>query len=176
MSKRSDGIGRGRLDRAKIEGAAESSIRQQAAAELETLGLAKTLSQPYSVYNSPIPDLKRLRDQLRCSQSEFAERFGLSLRTVQQWEQGRARPDQPARVLLTTIEVEPDAVARAASLAIQRVLEPNTTGSKSGRFLLLVQSLDPGAVEPPASSLSRFRLPSMRPGRRDPNESKKFVA
>src|ERR1700676_2954333 len=111
MSKPSDGAPTGRFDRAKIEANTESTIEEDAAQELSDLGLAGNLGQAYSVYNSPTPDLKQLRDSLHCSQSDFAGRFGLSLRTIQQWEQGRARPDQPARILLTTIEIDPEAVA-----------------------------------------------------------------
>jgi transcriptional regulator with XRE-family HTH domain len=44
--------------------------------------------------------------------AEFAKRFGLSQRTVEQWEQGRAVPDRPARILLAVIERDPRAVER----------------------------------------------------------------
>jgi putative transcriptional regulator len=54
-----------------------------------------------------------VRKKLGLSRREFAERYHLDLRTVQDWEQGRRRPDQAARVLLTVIEREPEAVARA---------------------------------------------------------------
>jgi putative transcriptional regulator len=63
--------------------------------------------------NPPVPDVRHIREQLGLSQSEFANRFGLSVRTVQQWEQGRAIPDQPARVLLRVIEHSPTTVTRA---------------------------------------------------------------
>ena len=45
--------------------------------------------------------------------NKLADRFGLSSRTVQEWEQGRAVPDRPARVLLKVIEHSPNAVTRA---------------------------------------------------------------
>ncbi len=47
------------------------------------------------------------------SQEAFAERFHLSLRTIQDQEQGRTVPDEPARVLLQIIERDPEAVQRA---------------------------------------------------------------
>ena len=43
----------------------------------------------------------------------FAARFGVALPTLRKWEQGKRRPDGPARVLLRVIEREPDAVRRA---------------------------------------------------------------
>lgn len=64
------------------------------------------------VRRPPPPDVRRVRARLGLSQAAFAQRFGLSTRTVQEWEQGRAVPDQPARVLLRVIEEAPDTVAR----------------------------------------------------------------
>jgi len=61
----------------------------------------------YRVLNLPTPDVKKIRLRLDLSQAEFAERFGLSHRTVQQWEQHRSEPDQPARLLLHLIERSP---------------------------------------------------------------------
>jgi putative transcriptional regulator len=60
------------------------------------------------------PDYVRaLREKLGLTQGEFAKRFSLSERTIQEWEQGRAQPDGPARILLRVIEREPKAVERA---------------------------------------------------------------
>lgn len=54
-----------------------------------------------------------LRRRLRLSRQKFADRFGLDARAVQDWEQGRRVPDRAARVLLTVIDRDPDAVVRA---------------------------------------------------------------
>jgi putative transcriptional regulator len=56
---------------------------------------------------------KAVRRKLGMSQTRFAASFGVSLRTLQEWEQGRASPEGPARALLTIIEREPEAVRRA---------------------------------------------------------------
>jgi len=58
-------------------------------------------------------DVKALRRKLGMSQSKFAASFGFGLDAVQSWEQGRRRPEGPARVLLKVIEHDPDAVRRA---------------------------------------------------------------
>jgi len=60
-----------------------------------------------------VADIKNIRAKLSLSQSQFAKRFGLNVRTVQDWEQGRKVPDQPARVLLRVIEKSPHTVAKA---------------------------------------------------------------
>ena len=57
--------------------------------------------------------IRALRDGMKLSRQKFAERFGLDVRTLQDWEQGRRVPDRAARVLLTVIDREPDAVVRA---------------------------------------------------------------
>jgi DNA-binding transcriptional regulator YiaG len=62
-------------------------------------------------------DVRSIRETLGLSQEEFARRFGLDLATVRNWEQKRSRPDTAARVLLRTIEKEPDAVTRALTAA-----------------------------------------------------------
>jgi putative transcriptional regulator len=58
-------------------------------------------------------DITQLREKLGLSQDRFASLFGLSARTVRNWEQGVRHPEGPARVLLQVIDREPDAVMRA---------------------------------------------------------------
>jgi putative transcriptional regulator len=65
------------------------------------------------VHVPPEVDVKALRHKLGMSQARFARSFGFGLAAVQSWEQGRRRPEGPARVLLKVIEHEPEAVRRA---------------------------------------------------------------
>jgi DNA-binding transcriptional regulator YiaG len=58
-------------------------------------------------------DVKALRARLDLSQSEFASRFGFSVRTLQDWELGRTQPAGPARAYLTVIDRLPGAVSAA---------------------------------------------------------------
>jgi putative transcriptional regulator len=58
-------------------------------------------------------DVQAVRRKLGLSQREFALRFGFSLATVRNWEQGHRAPDGSARALLTIIDKEPAAVERA---------------------------------------------------------------
>ncbi len=46
-----------------------------------------------------------------CSQSEFATKLGVSVRTYQEWEQGRREPTGAARVLLRLISKKPELVS-----------------------------------------------------------------
>ncbi len=59
-----------------------------------------TLKQPASP--------KVIRTRLKLSQSAFAGLMGVSLRTVQDWEQGRRKPSGPAIALLRIAEQRPE--------------------------------------------------------------------
>jgi len=48
-----------------------------------------------------------IRAKLKLSQSAFAGLMGVSLRTVQDWEQGRRKPSGPAAALLRIAEQKP---------------------------------------------------------------------
>ena len=58
----------------------------------------------------PTTDVRAVRRKLGLSQSEFAAKFGFQSATLKNWEQGRTRPDGPARVLLAVIARHPEAV------------------------------------------------------------------
>ena len=49
-----------------------------------------------------------IRARLNLSQSAFAGLMGVSLRTVQDWEQGRRKPSGPAVALLRIAEQHPE--------------------------------------------------------------------
>ena len=51
---------------------------------------------------------KVIRQRLKLSQAAFARLMGVSLRTIQDWEQGRRKPSGPAVALLRIAEQKPD--------------------------------------------------------------------
>jgi putative transcriptional regulator len=55
------------------------------------------------------PDIVAVRHGLHLSQSVFAAYMGISLRTLQEWEQGRRKPSGPATVLLRIAQKHPEA-------------------------------------------------------------------
>ncbi|EKD53925.1 MAG: XRE family transcriptional regulator [uncultured bacterium] len=61
-------------------------------------------------------DVKHIRIMLHVSQSEFAGYFGVSLRTIQEWEQHRRTPNTIARNFLKVIERAPEVVLKALSV------------------------------------------------------------
>lgn len=78
----------------------------------EAAAMARGEAVPGAVLHMP-PNVRAIRGRLKLTQPAFARRFGLPVGTVRDWEQGRAVPDQAARVLLRIIEREPEAVQRA---------------------------------------------------------------
>jgi putative transcriptional regulator len=62
-------------------------------------------------------DVAQIRGKVNMSQRQFAAHFGVSVRTIQEWEQGRAVPSGPARALLIVIDREPKAVRRALAIS-----------------------------------------------------------
>jgi putative transcriptional regulator len=58
-------------------------------------------------------DVKRIRTKAGMSQAEFARAFCLNPRTLQEWEQGRRRPDATTRAYLAVIAKNREAVLDA---------------------------------------------------------------
>jgi putative transcriptional regulator len=54
-----------------------------------------------------------IRERMGLSQRQFAKLIGVSVDTLQNWEQGRRQPAGPSSVLLTVLEADPEAVMRA---------------------------------------------------------------
>lgn len=57
--------------------------------------------------NEPSP-ASIIRKKLKLSQSAFASLMGVSPRTIQDWEQGRRKPQGPAKSLLRIAEQHPE--------------------------------------------------------------------
>ena len=60
-----------------------------------------------SILSDPSP-AKDIRKKLHLSQSAFAGFMGVSIRTIQDWEQGRRNPQGPAKALLRIAEQCPE--------------------------------------------------------------------
>jgi putative transcriptional regulator len=94
----------------------EEEIKAQAAEDGDAW-TDEELADAEAVYPPPSPErLRALRARLGLTQAQFARRFGFTLDTVQQYEQGRRRPFGPASTLLRVIEADPEAVVRALGL------------------------------------------------------------
>lgn len=99
---------------------AKLSVGQEVITSLkEAVAWAGGEDVPVRVTTVEVPetDVRAVRRKLRLSQSQFAAKFGFQPATVRNWEQGRTRPDGPARVLLAVIARHPEAVEDALRMA-----------------------------------------------------------
>ena len=100
-----------------------SAPRPMTEAQVETAARADPDAQPLTEADMAtmprIPRAKTLRRALGLTQEEFATRYQIPLGTLRDWEQGRTKPDQPARAFLKAIAGDPEAVQRALRSASQ---------------------------------------------------------
>src|SRR5437016_1992329 len=81
---------------------------------LASLREAKAIMQgeaePSRIIEIPAIDVKAIRAQHELSQEAFAWMLGISVKTLRNWEQGRRRPEGPARILLLIAQKHPQAI------------------------------------------------------------------
>ncbi len=75
--------------------------------------IKKGKMKPSRVFSYSSPDIKAIREKLHVSQNEFAHMIGVSENTIQNWEQGRRKPEGPAIALLRVTASNPKAVLEA---------------------------------------------------------------
>lgn len=80
----------------------------------EVLAYAEGAREGYVVHtlDVPEPEVPAIRSRTGLSQAKFARSIGVKKATLVNWEQGRRRPDGPARVLLALIAKDPGIVQR----------------------------------------------------------------
>ena len=61
--------------------------------------------------------IRMIRTNLGMSQNEFADKYGVPVRTLQEWEQARSSPPAFMMNFLKVIKAEPESVNRALALA-----------------------------------------------------------
>ena len=61
-----------------------------------------------------VPKVSAIREKTGLSQARFASVLGVSVRTLQDWEQGRRAPSGAARTLLIVVDRNPAALLEVA--------------------------------------------------------------
>ena len=67
-----------------------------------------------------VPDIAKTKAKVGLSQTQFAQLMGVSVRTLQDWEQGRRRPSGAARTLLLVVDKNPQAVLDVMLKSVMR--------------------------------------------------------
>lgn len=90
---------------ALIEGLLELQAWKRGEVELEVVE-----------YPDPMPaeEIKAIRKKVARSAKDFERRFGIPAATLNNWEQGRRKPDPASRLLLRVIEAAPETVEKIA--------------------------------------------------------------
>jgi putative transcriptional regulator len=72
--------------------------------------IMKRTMKPSRTFTFAESEIKKIRDQYGLSQDKFAILMGISTATLRNWEQGRRKPEGPARILLQVAAKHPDAL------------------------------------------------------------------
>ena len=104
----------------KLKSKAENEKRTKLGLELEE-SAKEILAHVKGVIKLPVRrvvlpdevDVRRIRGKMRMSQAEFARAFCINPRTLQEWEQGRRKPDATTRAYLAVIARNQKAVLEA---------------------------------------------------------------
>jgi len=90
--------------------------------EMKSRREGKITLRSHKIEVSPLPkvDSKVIRDtrkRLRCSRAVFARKLRINERTLEKWEQGRAKPNPQAAALVLLVRRYPDTLARLDAVA-----------------------------------------------------------
>ncbi len=66
--------------------------------------------KPSRVFEFDKTDIQSIRKKYGLSQEKFSKMLGISVGTLRNWEQGRRKPEGPARILLRVAEKHPEAI------------------------------------------------------------------
>ena len=83
----------------------------------------KITLRTYKAEPKPLPKvdsklIKDTREKLRCSRAVFARKLRINERTMEKWEQGRAKPNPQAAALVLLVRQYPDMLRRLERLAV----------------------------------------------------------
>ncbi len=68
---------------------------------------------PFREFHVDAIQVKEIREATGLTQVQFAQRIGIEVATLRNWEQGRREPTGPAKALLTAIKNDPKHVLQA---------------------------------------------------------------
>lgn len=97
-------------DRTDLGKTLEEGLREALAWKRGELALETVNIDPM-----PAERIRAIRKRVAKSAKDFERRFGIPAATINNWEQGRRKPDPAGRLLLQTIDAAPELVEKVAS-------------------------------------------------------------
>ena len=88
----------------------DRDAKRDIGAELLASVLEMKAGKKGRIHRIPLSEVTQARAKSGLSQSQFAQVLGVSMRTLQEWEQGRRKPSGAARALLTSAAKRPDVI------------------------------------------------------------------
>lgn len=79
---------------------------------------------PSRTFEFPETEVRALREQFGLTQDKFAHLVGISVGTLRNWEQGRRKPEGPARVLLRVASLHPEVLLDIAGEQVAKAKHP----------------------------------------------------
>lgn len=104
----------GKTNWSKLKQLTDLQVKKSAAQDADCALLTDTeLSEFKRVFPPEAIDVKQTRQEMHLTQEQFAGYFGVSKRTIQEWEQGRRKPTSTARNFLKVLIQSPRTVRKA---------------------------------------------------------------
>ena len=94
----------------------ERDAKRDIGAELLASVLEMKARKTGRIHRIPLSEVTQARAKSGLSQSQFAQVLGVSMRTLQEWEQGRRKPSGAARALLSIAAKRPDVIREVFAL------------------------------------------------------------
>ena len=92
------------------------NAKRDIGAELLASVLEMKAGKTGRIHRIPLSEVTQARAKSGLSQSQFAQVLGVSMRTLQEWEQGRRKPSGAARALLSIAAKRPDVIREVFAL------------------------------------------------------------
>ena len=131
-----------RAVKAKAKSGAKRDLFAELSEDMEALADArqgKRTLRTHAVEYKPAPpvtpqNLIRVRKSLRISRALFAAYLRTNVRTLENWEQGRAKPNAQAALLINLVKRYPDTVQRLARFGLHTLSHTHSQDNRTKPF------------------------------------------
>jgi putative transcriptional regulator len=107
------------MDKRNIFDELMQGVNEMAASREGKITLRSHRVEPVRLPKVTAKTIRRVRQSLNCSRSVFARSLHINERTLEKWEQGRAKPNRQAGALILLVGQYPDTLQRLADLAVR---------------------------------------------------------